>query len=274
MNNKKAMRFAVIRFMPHIQTQEFANIGIVLVCPKSGWFGYALEKRYSRLSQFFKYFNSKVFRAAIAALTEELEQLKQFLHHRHPDDFRFALEHLVRPRETIIQFSSIGTNIAENERDELNRLFDYYIKCSFVNEQKEEVLLTRHIQEQIRSLNLEWPFKEEVIGSRDSYHVRLPLVQTDSENKIQKIIKPLYLGQDDISEIYTKADRWISRFKRMKDYQLIDNPAILLPYKSAETPTPAQQKALAVVLDDLRKTGIQTVRESENFKIQQFAEAV
>ncbi len=275
MSNKKAMRFAIIRFIPHIQTQEFANIGIVLVCPKSGWFGYMIEKRYGRLSQFFKYFNPGVFKAARLALIEELKQLQQQLsyHNGKPDDFRFALDYLARPRETVIQFSNISTNIAENEEQELKRLFDYYIGCSFAKEQKEDVL-TRDIQDQIRRLDLRQPFKEEVIGSLDSYHVRLPLVQTDDTNQIRKIIKPLYLGQEDISEIYTKADRWISRFRRMKDYELIDNPAILLPYESAESPTHSQEKALKEVLDDLKRTGLQPVRKSDYSLIRKFAEAV
>lgn len=33
--NQYAMRFAVIRFMPYVQTREFANIGIIITHPKA-----------------------------------------------------------------------------------------------------------------------------------------------------------------------------------------------------------------------------------------------
>lgn len=50
--NQYAMRFAVIRFMPYVQTREFANIGIIITHPKSGYFDFKIEQRYSRLSRF------------------------------------------------------------------------------------------------------------------------------------------------------------------------------------------------------------------------------
>ncbi|WP_414023964.1 DUF3037 domain-containing protein, partial [Neisseria gonorrhoeae] len=52
--NQYAMRFAVIRFMPYVQTREFANIGIIITHPKSGYFDFKIEQRYSRLSRFFR----------------------------------------------------------------------------------------------------------------------------------------------------------------------------------------------------------------------------
>lgn len=51
--NQYAMRFAVIRFMPYVQTREFANIGIIITHPQSGYFDFKIEQRYSRLSRFF-----------------------------------------------------------------------------------------------------------------------------------------------------------------------------------------------------------------------------
>ncbi|SUA19946.1 phage associated protein [Neisseria gonorrhoeae] len=50
--NRYAMRFAVIRFMPYVQTREFANIGIIITHPQSGCFDFKIEHRYSRLSRF------------------------------------------------------------------------------------------------------------------------------------------------------------------------------------------------------------------------------
>ena len=42
-----ACHYAIIRFLPYPETQEFANVGVVLACPESGYFGFKLEKRCS-----------------------------------------------------------------------------------------------------------------------------------------------------------------------------------------------------------------------------------
>lgn len=53
--NRIGCRYAIVRFLPYAETQEFANVGIVLACPETGYFGFRLEIRHTRrFTDFFK----------------------------------------------------------------------------------------------------------------------------------------------------------------------------------------------------------------------------
>lgn len=273
--NKLAMRFAVVRFMPYVQTREFANIGIILTCPKTGYFNYKIEPKYGRLSNFFQHFSGTVYRAATHAFSNELERIKQVLQSDYwqPDEFRAALNHIARPREAIILTSEIGVTSATSEEQELNRLFDYYVYHSFAKNQP-EALLTKDIQRMVRGLKTTHPFYyEETLGNKEGFHAKLPIVQKADSGQVLKIIKPIYFGQKDPAEIYHKSDTWLSKIKRLRQQGYIEHPAILFPYMPPEKPVHHQQEALATVLKELAEHDIQTVPQTDKQAIAEFAMA-
>lgn len=268
------MRFAVIRFMPYVQTREFANIGVILTCPKTGFFNYQIEHKYQHLSGFFKHFNSKVFKASIESFSHELDRVKLDLNYKNaaPETYRAVLDHIARPRDAIILTSEVGVTTGDNEQAELKRLFDYFVHHSFAREQKEEVL-TKLIQNMVRDLQTIKPFIKSTIGD-DNYSATLPLVQKNENNTVRKIIKPIYLGFNDSSEIYTKSDRWIATIKRLQGFNSIQSETdILLPYEKPVNPSESQQKALANVISDMNRAGIKTVDKNNIQKIIHFAES-
>lgn len=269
--NQKAMRFVIIRFMPYIQTREFANIGIVLTCPKTGWFNFQIEHRYARLGRFFKHFRADVYRAAVKTLTEQLNFIKQELHNKPAEQYRFALDHLALPREAIIQTSTVGISMASNEQSELNRLFAYYVEHSFATEGHEKTLINSIKKNVLKPLNLHIPFTQHKIGN-DEYHETLPLVQKTHETKIYKIIKPIYLGHSSPADIYKKSDTWIGKFKRLKDFGFIgQDTEILLPYIPPEHKQENTDNALLSVLQALESHHLQLANHEDHEAIRRFA---
>lgn len=266
-----AMRFAVIRFMPYVQTREFANIGIVITHPKSGWFDFKIETRYSRLSRFFRHFDASAYRATVKAFSEELQYIKDMAAISTPEQIRAMLEHIARPREAVISTSSVGTTLAADPAQELTRLFDYYIGHSFAQSQH-EAELTRHIQNLIRQIHTAYPFKESTIGDESGFHATLPLVQKTENGNIRKIIKPIYFGQKDPADIYHKADKWIASIKRLKRGGYIEQPEIMFAYQAPENPADAQKKALSDVLTELQEQQFLITDKSNIGQITQFAE--
>lgn len=263
----KAMQYTVIRFMPHVQTREFANIGVIVACPKTGYFDYQINSKYSRLSQFFRYFDASVYRAAIKAFSLELERVRTVLQ-ANPQQIQHEMAHIARPRETILQTSGISVCLATDEAEQLQHLFHYYVHHSFAKNQPEEAF-THQIVEMVKSFRLPQPFHEAKIGN-DDYHIVLPLVQKQ-DNTVQKIIKPIYLGQEDAAAIYQKADNWIARFKRLRDFGWINKKtAILLPYQPPQHGTASQEKAVNHVLQDFKQHNISIAHQEDIPRIQQF----
>ena len=41
--NKKAYQYAIVRFSPFVETEEFANVGVVMICPAEGKFLFKLQ---------------------------------------------------------------------------------------------------------------------------------------------------------------------------------------------------------------------------------------
>lgn len=66
MSYKVALRYSVIQFMPYVETGEFANVGVMAVCPKTGYFDYKITSKYGRLTQFFPNLSAKQYKASIA----------------------------------------------------------------------------------------------------------------------------------------------------------------------------------------------------------------
>lgn len=71
-----ACRYAIVHFLPYTETSEFANVGVVLACPATGYFGFRLEtRRYTRFTHFFRDLDKRVYLRSIAALRDELQRV-------------------------------------------------------------------------------------------------------------------------------------------------------------------------------------------------------
>lgn len=270
--NKLAMRFTVVRFMPYIETREFANVGIILICPKTGFFNYKLENKYQRLSKFFKYFDAKIYKQALLSFSDELERIKDNLEKsqkNNPEILRALFDHLARPRDAIICTSDVGVTTGMSEQIELDRLFSYYAEHSFAKEQHEE-LLTKQIQNMIKDIQTPFPFVQTKIGN-DEYYANFPMVQKQEE-KVRKIIKPLYLGQNNSSDIIQKYDKWVSIINRLRSFSSIGHDAkIMFPFQISENQTNAQKNALDLILQDTKNTGIKLINKNDSDEIEKFA---
>ena len=69
--NKLACQYALLRFRPFVETGEFANVGVVLMCPEGRFFGFKLLKKYGRITKFFHQLDSKVYLTGKALFTDE-----------------------------------------------------------------------------------------------------------------------------------------------------------------------------------------------------------
>lgn len=270
--NQYAMRFAVIRFMPYVQTREFANIGIILTHPKSGYFDFKIEHRYSRLSKFFRHFEPSVYKVVTKAFAAELQRIKELAAESTPEQIRSMLDHLTRPREAVIMAASAGATVAASPQQELDRLFDYYIGHSFA-QNPQEAELKRYIQALVKQIHTPLPFKEITVGDKSGFHATIPLVQQTEEGQIRKIIKPIFFGQKDPADIYHKSDKWIASMKRLQSGGYLDQSEILFAYEPPIQPGRAQEKALSDVLNDLQAHHFLIADKQDTGKIRQFASA-
>src|SRR4051812_5999915 len=75
---KLVCNFAPLRFLPYRETGEFVNVGVVVHCPQTDFFGFRAVplRKTGRVTGFFPELEAKLFRKALQGMTKELERLR------------------------------------------------------------------------------------------------------------------------------------------------------------------------------------------------------
>ncbi|GAL09060.1 hypothetical protein JCM19233_25 [Vibrio astriarenae] len=186
---KKLVRFSVVRFMPFTETQEFANVGIVLHVPKDGTVLYKLAgKRFGRVSQFFDDLDGCLYSNAIQMFEAELDRIKEFTHDISGKALVSIMDEVTRQREGFLTYSETSALLTKEDPElVLEQLFQQYVARNFNTKEHRETILVRQIKRQLDSIT-KYRFTKDKL-SADYMSFELPLVATD--NVITKAIKPL-----------------------------------------------------------------------------------
>lgn len=222
---KRAVSYAIIRFQPHVETEEFANIGIVLVAPRLGYLDFRLEtKRLARLTGFFDSVEAATIRAVLKNYDAELSRIRNSAGHIGDGQTRFEFElndnaehlfhALTKDREGIIRFSDVRFAMTESPKDKLAELFDYYVRRNFATSIYREGLLEREVRNILKLRDLDRNFRRSSFND-GVYSATFPFVEF-SDDKAVKILKPIYLGQEDSSRILDHGNKWLFTVNRLK----------------------------------------------------------
>lgn len=52
MHDKHLYEYSVVRYVPHIEREEFVNVGLVMMCKRKKWLRIALEPNFARINAF------------------------------------------------------------------------------------------------------------------------------------------------------------------------------------------------------------------------------
>jgi hypothetical protein len=269
-----ACRYAIVQFLPYAETGEFANAGIVLLCPEQGYFGYRLNTRHiKRITGFFERLDRTVYPRALKFFEEELARVKAILDNEifpcaDAEASRQLFTALTHPREAIVRFAPTRAILTADPAQEVDVLFGRYVEHDFATPEHQEVVLERRVNRLLRTLPLDRPFQAHTIAS-DEARARFPFVLFDDNNPI-KVIKPLFLAQDEPHKIVEHADFWLSKIRRLQARGLLPAATLI----STEEPPESDGKRFKVfaeIRDELLGSGLQTAPASDENAIQRFA---
>lgn len=245
--NKLACRYAILRFLPYTETGEFANVGVVLACPVTGFFGFKLEtRRASRFTKFFRGLDRNVYLRAIDAFRNELERVRAAYKNASDSALRDAFTALIHPREAILRFGDARVTLVADPEHALQQLYARYVEHDFVRDESHEREMERRVQQVIKGLLVAHPFREERVGD-DDFAVRFPFVQVVN-NRPTKIIKPFFLAQNETADIFNHGDVWLGKLKRLRQRRLLPDNVLF----AIESPEESDGKRFQAY-DDVRK---------------------
>lgn len=126
---KQVIRYAIVRFQPHIDTQEFANVGVVLPAPD--FFDFRIEtKRLARITRFFGTVDPSLLKQALMNCNAELARLKDRAATEPTSSAEHLFAALTKDREGIIRFSEVRFAMHDEPARKLDELFEHYIRRS------------------------------------------------------------------------------------------------------------------------------------------------
>ena len=275
-----ACQYAIVRFMPYVETGEFANVGVLLWAPKTRYLGFKLLRRkYGRITQFFEELDRAFYLRTMNDLEVELFRVQNLLcdagayvdepgmeYGFHKGIFR----ELIRPRETIVRFSEQRVVLTDDPKDTLEKLYDYYVGRNFVTKEYQEAVLEKGVKTLLEKEDLAKRYHRRKV--RDNlYSVTFPFVEEKNEKAV-RIIKPLFLGQADSTQIIEHGDHWKLKIQQLRKRHLLHGP-ILFPIKGPDETNPKDNRleAFEETKRNLVESGIDLVLHSDHRTIVEFA---
>ena len=130
--------YALVRFVPYPESEEFVNVGFVLLDGLNRRLMFRLEtERFERVHDFFPALDPKVYPGACELLSGELQRLCNLVNgdpasgqpplDRNEQGLKTLFQDIVRPREGLIDFSGIRTLLTDDVEAELDKLFAHYV---------------------------------------------------------------------------------------------------------------------------------------------------
>lgn len=280
---KYVCQYAIVRFLPFVETGEFANVGTVLFCPDKRFFGFKLNnRRPGRITKFFHQIDANVYRNSIHYMNEELDRIHLLMKYegaldgrRKNADISISLrifEELTRPRESLLRFDSVRVALAENPKNKLNELYNYYIERDFVSKENKQRQLENKVRNTLHQHQLISLFEERKVGD-ENYNHNFPFVHSTSSNEVS-LIKPLSFDQSEPSDLIEQGLRWGNRIKKLADKGFILPENALFAVQA-----PNRSKGNVFIdnyheaVDDLKAIGVQVTDASNDDQIATFAQS-
>ncbi len=275
--NRIVCQYAIVRFMPFVETGEFANVGIIMMSAKGRYFGFKLQtNRHKRVTDFFDDLDAKIFRAAMDDISDELGRVHQLLlvhgfgKRSKVGDTSFANDlfaEVIRPREVMVRFSQSRTLLSANPDKSLTELFEHYVERDFVNKEYREALMVKGIRNLLIGANVGDRFVKRDIGNEE-FHVPFPFVEMHA-GKPGKIIKALNLAQKDATKIKIHGNEWQFKMRELKTKNFLPSKVLLTVF--APPSTDKRIGAYKEAVEMLEETGVVVVPYDKKEEIVRFA---
>ena len=282
--NPLACNYAVARFLPYPETGEFVNVGVLLACPQTGFFGYLIEtRRRARVYDFFPELHREIYATGLQSFKDQLryfnaqvgvppQDAEPLLVPLDKNAAHLAFAALTRPREALFRFGPPSTVLTDDPAAKLNALFDHYVRRQFAQDKvfQEEVMNLR-LEKMLADHHLAHFYETAVRLGNEDYHVTVPFVHRNPYTHTpNRAIKPLDLNKRGPTEILEHGDHWIARVKRLRDIDAA--PARMLftvhfPHDDLGKRVDAAKR----VIGGLQEEGTEVIRYEEEAAILAFA---
>lgn len=262
--------YSIVRYSPYPETEEFANVGVVVCAPKENFFDFMITNRNdSRVRRFFH--DDCIFPIAKDAFFRELGFAKNTaLEISGAQTFSQFFHYFTARRESIFHFSQARVVLSNNPREEMKKIYDRYVNHSDYTKARREEVLAKELKTSIDRIDaLKNMFRNQTINGTLA-KFSMPLVAKKSD-VISRAIKPLAFEQSEPGKMMEHGDTWVMRVTRAAEEKLLEVKDVLFTIEEPLSPTLAQVKVLDSIKLNLDKHKIAHVPASDHRAAIEFA---
>ena len=267
---KQVCKYAIVQFLPYAETEEFANVGVLVCAPKTGFLDFKMANpRFARVTDFFDDLDGAVYKAAINSFVTELDHVKKIGVTLKSDNLIDYIVEVTRFRESLLRFGDLRTIACDNPQVVLEELYNRYVARGFLTKEYREQAMVKAIRNQFNVKKLTVKYHQKKITT-ELREVNLPLV-AEIGGKI-RVIKPIAFNQKKTTQIIEHGEKWVNRFKWLINEHMVDPGRVLLP---VEGPTKKGKLDLAFkeVINEIKELDVKVIDFDNKEKIFQFAAA-
>jgi len=271
---KFACQYAIVRFLPYLETGEFANVGIVMLCPETGFFEFKLMTRIRRVTAFFEELDAGIYRRAATDFRLELKRIRKWLDTRQGNGMNVELAsqlfaELTRPREALMRFEGVRVVLADDPVQQFDELFGHYVERNFATKAYQEQLLVKTVRKVLVDAKLDKEYHPETLGDTAAYHTRLPFVHLENGRAV-KAIKPLHLAHEDPAQIYDHGWAWLGKVGKLRTLKLLPEQVLFPVQGPAETAGERYEMYLEII-EKMTANDVLVVPNQQTQRIIEFA---
>ena len=265
---KTLYEFSVIRFMPFAETQEFANVGIVLWSSNPNVVLTKLAPApFNRINNFFDDLDGKLYGNARQIMDLELDRIKRYVTSSSIKDFDSIMSELTRQREGVMTYSEVGGVLADNAEYVLEKLYSAFIGRDLpVSKEQRERIMVGELKNMFACLP--YSYKEKPLDTGFG-KIKVPLVTVIGHEV--RAIKPMAFNQIKPMDIVEHGDKWISRIGHALDAKSVDAENFLF---TVDTPKSKKEEILFAyesVINNMIGLGVNVIPFSNTSEVMSFA---
>ncbi|HGH4719150.1 TPA: DUF3037 domain-containing protein [Enterobacter hormaechei] len=262
--------YSIVRYAPYAETEEFANVGVVLCAPKLGQFHFQLTQgNNARVKNFFR--DEIIFPHAKDAIARELKfAQEQSCKFTTPERLANFFNYLIGKKESIIHFSPARVVMSDCPQEMVAALFDKFVNHSEVTKESREAILTRELKNRFSHYtDLKNAFKKETLGG-ELTRFSLPFVARQ-EGQVLCAIKPLAFVQDKPEKMMEHCDSWTAKILRATSEKILSLSNVLFTIDPPRHPNDLEVKAMREIRKTFSEKGINHVEHKDEASIVKFA---
>lgn len=269
---KYLCKYAIVRFIPFSETQEFANVGVLLFTPKSGFVDFKLApNRFSRVTDFFDDLNGDLYRNALITFEKELTRVRELGNKFYGEQQVELLEEVTRFREGIISFSETRALLHEDPKLALDQLYSKYIARNFVTKEYREQQMVKALRQDLRKNIIGVQYTQQKLSGDFGVQIDMPFVSKDCH--ITKVIKPLSFNQNKPLALIEHGELWINRVKRLIQAKAVTAHNMLFTLEKPESERLDLIQAYEEVTSHMRELKANVTLFEDRKSIYEFASA-